>query len=476
MVFVAAIQYGAAGLTDPAEGSTTMTAQPFRSRLAATLPSVLAALALSLPAGAVTTPTVDPTRMPDTSAAVAAALAEKSSGQRTPAERAAMGGFEALFAGDVPRAEAAFQQALQADPRLAAGLVGLADVRLRQKRPADAEALLKRAVANEPKNAALQTSLGRFYFGQGRLAEAKASYDGAIRLDPKALSAHVDLADLYATAERNPGAAIGEYRKALAIKPDYHPARLGLALALLANGDRPGALKELHQLASDTPTDPTAWHIIGRIHASEKRYGEAAKALTEALRVQSDFLPALMDRADVYAAAGEDRKAAVDYEQVLKRRPDDAVSRVKLGMIYQRLGETGKAEASYRAALRTNPELPPAANNLAMIELGKGRNLDEALALSRKAVALAPEVPQFHDTLGQVLRARGDRSGAIAATEKATTLEPPQAEIWYHLGRLYEEAGRKDPAVKAYRRALGIDPKFQDAAAARSRLQALGAK
>ena len=85
-------------------------------------------------------------------------------------------------------------------------------------------------------------------------------------------------------------------------------------------------------------------------------------------------------------------------------------------------------------------------------------------------------MPQFHDTLGQVLRARGDQSGAIAATEKATTLKPPQADIWYHLARLYEEAGRKDPAVRAYRRALEIDPKFQDAAAARSRLQALGAK
>jgi tetratricopeptide (TPR) repeat protein len=287
---------------------------------------------------------------------------------------------------------------------------------------------------------------------------------------------HVGLGDLYATAERNPRAAADEYRKALAIKPDYHPARLGLGLALLAGGDRAGALAELQRLAKDTPGDPTAWHLIGRIHASEKRYGEAVKALTEALRVQPDFLPALVDRADVYAAADEDRKAAADYEQVLKRQSGDAVSRVKLGMIYQRLGDTDRAAASYRAALKTNPDLPPAANNLAMIELRRGRNLDEALALSRKAVALAPEVPQFHDTLGQVLQARGDQGGAIAATEKATTLKPPQADIWYHLGRLYEDAGRKDPAVKAYRRALEIDPKFKDASAARSRLQALGAK
>jgi len=438
--------------------------------------AMLAAVLLSPAAGAAPTPVVDPARPLDTAAAVAEALTAKPAAQRSPAERIAASGFEALLAGDVPRAESAFEQALKTEPKLSAALLGLADVRIRQQRPAEAETLLKRALANEPRNATLHAALGRYYRVKGDLARAKASYGEAIRLDPAALLPHLGLADLYATGERNPRAAAEEYRKALAIQPDYHPARLGLGLALLAGGDRAGALAELQRLAKDTPGDPTAWHLIGRIHASEKRYGEAVKALTEALRIQPDFLPALMDRADVYAAAGEDRKAAADYEQVLKRQPGDAVSRVKLGMIYQRMGDTAKAEASYRAALKANPDSPPAANNLAMIELRKGRNLDEALSLSRKAVALAPEVPQFHDTLGQVLRARGDRNGAIAATEKATTLKPPQADIWYHLGRLYEEAGRKDPAVKAYRRALELDPKFQDAAVARSRLQALGAK
>lgn len=445
-------------------------------RFAALAAIWLATAPLGPLAWAISKPIVDPTQLPDTSAAVAAALAAKPAAQRTQAERTAERGFEALLGGDLKRAEDAFRQALQADPKLPAALVGLADVRLRQRRPADAKGLLDQALANEPRNAALHAALGRYYFSQGDLARAKVSYTEAIRLDPKAPLPHVDLADLYATAERNPRAAAAEYRKALAIRPDFHSARIGLGLALLAAGDADGALVELQRVAQDSPKDPTAWHLIGRIHASQKRYGDAAAALSQALRIQPDFLPALLDRADVYAQSGEERKAAADYEQVLERRPDDAVSRVKLGMVYQRLGQTDRAEAAYRAALKTNPDLPPAVNNLAMIELRKGRNLDEALALSRKAVALAPEVPQFHDTLGQVLRARGDRSGAIAATEKATTLRPPQADIWYHLARLYEEAGSKDPAIKAYRRALEIDPKFQDAAAARTRLQALGAQ
>ncbi len=322
--------------------------------------AMLAAVLLSPAAGAAPTPVVNPARPLDTAAAVAEALAAKPAAQRSPAERAAASGFEALLAGDVPRAESAFDQALKSDPKLSFALLGLADVRIRQQRPAEAQTLLKRALANEPRNATLHAALGRYYRVQGDLARAKASYGEAIRLDPGALLPHLGLADLYATGERDPRAAAEEYRKALAIQPDYHPARLGLGLALLAGGDRAGALVELQRLAKDTPTDPTAWHLIGRIHASEKRYGEAVKALTEALRIQPDFLPALLDRADVHAAAGEDRKAAADYEQALKRQPGDAVSRVKLGMIYQRMGDTDKAEASYRAALKANPDLPPA--------------------------------------------------------------------------------------------------------------------
>jgi tetratricopeptide (TPR) repeat protein len=132
-----------------------------------------------------------------------------------------------------------------------------------------------------------------------------------------------------------------------------------------------------------------------------------------------------------------------------------------------------RIKANYRSALRIDPDLAPAANNLAMIKLRSGGNLDEALELARRAVAASPEVPHFHDTLGRVYRARGDRVAAIASLEKATSLPPPQADIWYHLGQLYDEDGREAQAIKSYRRALEVDAGFADAAAARARIETL---
>jgi Tfp pilus assembly protein PilF len=431
------------------------------------------ALCAPLTAGAVSQ-AFDPSRPWDRSAVGADALAARPVERRSPAERAAAEGFEQLLAGRLVEAEASFRKSLEADASFTPALLGLADLRLRQRRPADAEAFLKRALALEPKSADVHTALGRFQFGQGRYEDAKASYLEALQLDPQAFLAHLDLADLYASALRDPRAAEQEYRKALALKPAHTPARLGLAIALLSGGNPQAALAELQAVTKAAPRDPTAWHLIGRIQAAQGKYVEAASALTEALRVQGDFMPALLDRADVYAEMGDDRKAAVDYERAIKLNPRDAVSRVKLGMIYQRTGATQRAEESYRAALRLDPNLAPAANNLAMMTLRAGGNLDEALELARKAVAAAPQVPQFHDTLGRVLRARGTRAAAIAAFEKATTLPPPQADPWYQLGELYEEAGNRSAAQAAYRKALELDPKSPQAAAARTRLQALG--
>lgn len=401
-------------------------------------------------------------------------LLAKPGGERSPAEVEAAGAFESLIAGNLSAAEARFQRALRLDPGLTVALLGLADVRLRQGKPQQADVLTQKALAGEPLNASVHTAIGRLHFSQGRYVQARTSYERAIRLDARAFLAHLDLADLLMTAEKNPKAAIVKYRDALDIKPDYLPARLALGLALLESGDRPAALSEILQTAKAAPNDPSPWHLIGRIHAADRRFEDAAQALGKALQIEPGFAPALLDRADVYAEMGEDRKAVLDYEQAVKRNPRDSVSHVKLGMIHQRLGETKKATAAYRTALRLDPNLAVACNNLAMILLRAKGDLDEALALSNRAVAASPQVPQFHDTLGAVHRARGDQAAAIAALRKATTLPPQQAEIWFHLGQAYEESGLRSDALAAYRKSLEIDPAFGDAASARSRIAGLG--
>jgi len=401
-------------------------------------------------------------------------VSQKPVSSQSPAERLVTQGFDAMLKGDLNSAEAAFNGALKQDPRQTGAMLGLAEVSLRRKRPAEAEAQLKRALAAQPEGAEVHAAYGRYYFSQGQHARAEAAYKKAIALDSGVFLAHMDLGELYLNVMRKPQEAAAAYRKAVALQSSYAPARFGLGMALLASGKKPEAITELQQAARLAPKDPAAPHVIGRIHASEKRFDEAAQSLTSALQAKSDFLPALSDRADIYAEMQKNSEAAADYEQILRVRPKDSVIRLKLGMIYQRLNRLRDAESTYHAALKENPDLAPAYNNLAMIALNSDGKSSNALSWAQKAVELAPKVPQFHDTLGWVHRARGDKVKAVAALEEATRLPPPQADIWYRLGVVYEEAGKKGEALAAYKKALAIQANFSKSAEAKARIVALG--
>jgi tetratricopeptide (TPR) repeat protein len=139
-------------------------------------------------------------------------------------------------------------------------------------------------------------------------------------------------------------------------------------------------------------------------------------------------------------------------------------------MIYQRLDRTDDAVSAYKSALQRNSNLSPAYNNLAMIEVRRNGDLEQALRWARRAVELEPHVPQFNDTLGTVYEARGDTAAALEALEKAAELPPPQADILFHLGQVLESAGDNTAAVDAYKRALELMPDNVEANEAIKRL------
>jgi Tfp pilus assembly protein PilF len=226
-------------------------------------------------------------------------------------------GFRALAAKNLTGAEAAFKEALALEPKEIGAMLGLAEVSLQRKLPLEAEGHLKRALAARPDSAEVLTAYGRYHLSLGRYAEAEVAYKKAIALDRRVVQAHLDLGDLYLTIQRKPKAAVDAYRGATAAQPHYAPARLGLGMALLASGAKADAISELQEAARLDPENPTAWHTIGRIHASEKRFDQAVDAFSRALEVKPNFLPARIDRADVYAETLKNREAADDYERIL---------------------------------------------------------------------------------------------------------------------------------------------------------------
>jgi uncharacterized protein (TIGR03790 family) len=131
-----------------------------------------------------------------------------------------------------------------------------------------------------------------------------------------------------------------------------------------------------------------------------------------------------------------------------------------LGMLYDQAGEHAKAIARYRHILTLAPANALAMNNLAYALATHQGDLQEALALARKAHTLASNDPSIADTLAWILHLSGDHAEArrLIATALAAAGSNPQVQL--HAAIIHAAAGQYDTASRHLARALELSPEL----------------
>ncbi len=120
-------------------------------------------------------------------------------------------------------------------------------------------------------------------------------------------------------------------------------------------------------------------------------------------------------------------------------------------------GRLSEAEARYRRALELAPELPDAHGYLGLVLHQRGAS-DAGVAALRRAVALAPDDLVLHANLAAVLAERREPEAALAAWREVVRIDPADAEGHFHVGLLLDELGRPGDAVAALEGALALAP------------------
>jgi Flp pilus assembly protein TadD len=106
--------------------------------------------------------------------------------------------------------------------------------------------------------------------------------------------------------------------------------------------------------------------------------------------------------------------------------------------------------------LERDPDHAAAMNFIGYLLAERGKDLDEAERLVRRALELRPDTGSFLDSLGWILFQRGDYPRAVEVLEKAVALEPEEPVILEHLGDAYHRLSRPEEAVRAWRGALEV--------------------
>ncbi len=301
---------------------------------------------------------------------------------------------------------------------------------------------------------------------------------------------------LVATGRR---AQAESFLTSLVARLDGEPGKAGLIaarleLADLALGRNAWETVEavLSPLAKSDPVPPGGWRLLYADALSQLGRGlEALRFLPEIASAEVDATnaPQVAKRAEIQLRLGQDTEAARTLA-VLSTRQDSGMvlqaarvyqrlarfaealpllgrvleidagsieARYFVGVAQERLGRRPEAVTAFRELLERSPDFAPALNYLGYMWTEKGENLEEALQLVRRAVALDPNNAAYLDSLGWAHFQLGQLESARGHLERAAELLPEDATVLEHLGDLYQKLGRTEDAIKVYRRSLELE-------------------
>ena len=254
-------------------------------------------------------------------------------------------------------AVAQFEGAVASEPTNDDAYRGLADAYERLGKLADAEKTYRRAIELRPHYWAGYSWLGAFYYNHARYAEAASMFSQVIALAPDSIRGYYDLGATYNSQGRYAD-AIGMLQHSIAIRPTATAyTNLGNAYFYLQRyGEAASAYEEAVKLSQ---TDYLHWWNLadGYYWAPGKRakaveaYRQAISLAVKRLRVDPRDSYALGVLAYCHAMLGE-RKPAFDYLQAgLKLAPEDSEMRFKAALVYNQFADTRDALSWLKSAL-----------------------------------------------------------------------------------------------------------------------------
>ena len=394
--------------------------------------------------------------------------------------RFAMGHYymgRALLArGDVEAARKSYGRALEIEPRLPQVRIELAAL---SGQAPDAKTLdehiagLRRALERNPGDVPLRYALGRAYLAKGQAKEAEAEFKRILDAAPGFAPANMAMA-LLRLGERRGDDAVEYLRAVVRTTPNDAQAHLLLASHFDRTGNSAMAIEHFEAAVRAAPTRMDAKLRLAELYAQAGRLEDAIGRVREVVDAQPRLSEARYMLGDIHLRRGEATEAAEAFTAALRLDPKHAPSQLGLGIAYEQRGDLDRAVEAYARARVLAPDDPRGYNNAAWILAVRGRNLDEALTLARKANDLATRnkdqaswMPAMVDTLGYVHFKRGEYALAEPLLRDATTRAPNVGTFHYHLALTYERMGRRDDARVSALRAtrlddkLGADPEVQ---------------
>ncbi len=182
------------------------------------------------------------------------------------------------------------------------------------------------------------------------------------------------------------------------------------------------ALTHFNRAVSLDPANPARHRVLALFAFSQARLpppatplrATALAAVRNAVALNPELLPELLDRALAVTSEREDLQALV---------PNTSVDRLYLATLLDKKGLRLQADESYQKALAlASPGEKPIYRRLYANALIRARKLPEALSELESTIGLDPENPEIRLAIAEVLSSMGENSGALVNFQTALLL------------------------------------------------------
>src|SRR5580704_17841530 len=377
----------------------------------------------------------------------------------------------------------------------------------------EAEKVLRNTVNLYPGNGAALEQLSQLLIDEGRSQEAVTLLTQAAG-DSASPEIYDLLGDAYAQSKEY-AKSEDAYRKAVQEDPD-DPAHVhGLAQALMSQDKYAEALEQYKHLSE---LEPSTWENFLRMSELYRRmgkYDEAESALLRSKQLSPENLEVLYNEALLYEDQGrydDAVKVLTDAINGMKNQSGAAGNSTSSGgeagnsnalaILYEQLGHAYIAQENYAAAIRTfeemgklGPDVEKRAKMLLIDAYRQSRDLDRAIAETKKELQTSPKDQGLIVTLAMLY---GEKSDTDAATkllsgllqgndgdqgiyvdiaqvqergrkyadaeqsaQKAEQLAHDDGDketTWFMLGAIYEREKKFDLAEEQFRKVLDVNP------------------
>lgn len=369
---------------------------------------------------------------------------------------------------DVRGAMGILERFLEAQPGSEEAVVRLVGLYQATGDPARAVAVVRASVDRQPSNPVMAERLGDLLDATGDRAGAAAEYERAAALDPQTVR-YLEKAAYSRLRSDQPADALALLRAA-GDRVGGSPILRAIAAASLMRTNRRDeamiaareAIAAARQAGDSGEVEEQASRIVREMFGSDaegaREYesvlasGGTPPPLGAALLAESwsRIGPAGADKAmewcDKVRAAGDAAPAGVRAAAELTR-----------GNVLYGRGDLPAACDAFVRSVELNPGNPSALNNAAFLLVSVRGETVQSLEFATKAVQLAPQSPDFLDTLGLVLLKLNRLADAEDALNKSIA-GAPTPSAFFHLAQVKKAQGDVASARQALERSRAANP------------------